>query len=140
MTSPPLTIREYAYFSVTGSGKHELVTKRLGIEPSEAWNKGDKHPQSGRVGRFMRWVRSSGIDDKAPIQQHIENLLLFLFLKEEEIRELATDYELVIHCVGYFPPSGHGTHLSRDVVRKAARLSICFDLDYYYVDDHGHDV
>ena len=54
----------------------------------------------------MRWVRSSGIDDKAPIQQHIENLLLFLFLKEEEIRELATDYELVIHCVVTFHRAG----------------------------------
>lgn len=82
----------------------------------------------------------SGLDDTAPLQQHIDHLLLILSPKGEELKELWTDYELTIQCVGYFPASGHGTHLSRGTVRTSAGLGLSFDFDYYFVDDYEHDV
>jgi len=138
MTSPPLTNREYAYFHVTGPGRHEIITEKLGISASESWAEGDPRPRGGTY-QFMRWCLSSGLDDKEPLDQHIEALLAILTTRSQVLRELSADYSLTIQCVGYYPPSGHGAHLSRDVVRTASQLCLAFDFDFYYVDDYGHD-
>jgi len=139
MTSPPLTDREYAYFSVSGPGTHESVTDIIGLQPSQAWNAGDRSEQTGRVQKAMHWRLNSGFDDTVPLERHIDSLLLFLLPREEQLRKLWLDYDLVIQCVGHYLPSGHGVHLNREVVRQAARLGLAFDLDFYYQDDHDHD-
>ena len=140
MTSPPLTCREYAYVRITGPGTHEKVTEILGLTPSEAWNAGDEDPRRGKPRKFMSWRLSSGLDDTHSLDQHIENLFLFLQMKADALRQLWVEYELTLQCVGYFPPSGHGMHFDREKIRQAAKLGLAFDLDFYYVDDHGHDV
>ena len=140
MTSPPLTDREYAYFRVTGSGQHEIITEILGIQPSNAWSEGDENVRTGKPREFMSWVMNSGLDDTEPMEKHISSLLAFLGTKKSALHKLLAEYNLVIQCVGYYTPSGHGTHLDRETVREAAQLGLCFDMDYYYVDDYGHDV
>jgi len=140
MTSPPLTTREYAYISITGPGSHEEITQILGLKPSEAWNAGDTNPRNGKPRTFMVWHRSSGLDDKQPLEAHIKNLFLCMRPKVESIRKLWVDYNLTLCCVGYFHPSGHGMHFNREQIRQAAQLGLSFDLDFYYLDDHGHEV
>lgn len=135
MSAPPLTNREYAYFSISGPGRHEDVTALVGFTPSDAWNIGDINPRDGKPRRFMCWRLNSGLDDTSPLQLHIDNLLLYLGVKSGALRELWVDYDLTIHCTGHYPPSGHGLHLNREVVRQAARLGICFDCDFYYIDE-----
>jgi hypothetical protein len=85
----------------------------------------------------MGWTINSGLDDTSPLHLHIDNLLLYLETKATALRELWVDYDLTIQCAGHYPPSGHGLHLSREVVRRAARLGIAFDLDFYYFDDQA---
>jgi hypothetical protein len=138
MTSPPLTNREYAYFHVTGPGHHEVITEKLSISPSEAWAEGDPRPRGGLY-QFMRWQLNSGHDDMEPLEKHIESLLAILSTRTQALRDLSADYDLTIQCVGYYPASGHGAHLRRDVIKAAAQLCLSFDLDFYYVDDYGHD-
>ena len=137
MTSPPLTSREYAYFSITGPGNHEFLTEKVGIAPSDAWNVGDTNPSSGKPRKFMCWKLRSGLDDTSPLDHHIDQLLLFLGTKALALRELWVEYDLTIACVGHYPPSGHGVHLNREVVRQAAQLGIAFDFDFYYFDEQG---
>ncbi len=138
MTSPPLTNREYAYFRVTGPGRHEVVSEKLSFPPSEAWSEGDARPRGGAY-QFMRWTLDSGYDDKEPLERHVESLLAILATRTQALRDLAADYDLTIQCIGYYPPSGHGAHISRDAVRTAAQLCVAFDFDFYYVDSHGLD-
>ena len=138
MSSPPLTNREYAYFKVVGLGNQEVITERLGWEPSNAWSVGDKKPRGG-VQQWMFWTLNSGHDDTKPLDTHIESLLLTLEMKAETIRQLSMDYELTIQCVGYYPASGHGANLNREVIRRAAQLGLAFDLDFYYIDNHDED-
>ena len=140
MTSPPLTNREYAYFHVTGPGTHEQITAILGLKASEAWNVGDINPRNGQPRIFMSWRLSSGLDDTKPLDQHIENIFLYLHLKADALRSLWLEYDLTLQCVGYFPPSGHGMHFTREQLRQAAKLGLALDLDFYYVDDFEHDV
>lgn len=141
MASSPLTTREYAYVRIHGPGKHETITEILGMDPSEAWNAGDANLQTGRPRKAMSWLLYSGIDDTHAIDQHIKGLLRFLLPKAEALRQLWVDYDLTLVCVGYYPPnSGHGLHVDREQIRQAAQLGLAFDLDFYYLDDYGHDV
>lgn len=139
MPTHPLTVREYAYLAITGSGTHEAVTETLGLRPSDAWNVGDTHPRNGRPRRHMRWELSSGLDDTHPLTQHIEHLLWHLKAKAEALRQLWLDYDLTLVCVGYFPQTGHGLHFDREQIRQAAMLGLAFDLDFYYVDDNANN-
>lgn len=136
MSSEPFTKREYAYFSLTGLGSHEEITEKLGFTPSKAWSVGDINPRSKKPYQFMYWQLPSGLDDTRPLESHIESLLVLLGTKQLELRELWTDYDLTIQCVGYYPPNvfpnSHGFQLKRDILHQAAQLGIAFDFDLYY--------
>ena len=140
MSSPPLTTREFAYLAVIGDGTHQEVTEILGIEPSLAWNVGEPSEHTGRIQKRMLWQKNSGLDDKEELSKHIEALFFILGQKHKEIKELFfRGYDPFIQCVGHYPESGHGTHLSRDIVRQAGQLNLAVDLDFYQVGAHGHD-
>jgi hypothetical protein len=138
MSSPPLTNREYAYFSVAGPGSHTEISRRLGMQPSEAWSEGDPRRSGGEY-PCARWRLDSGLPDTEPLSRHIDALLVRLDCIPGAVRSLAPDYTLTIQCVGYYPASGHGAHIDASSIKMAAHLGLEFDLDFYYVDDHGHD-
>ena len=140
MTSPPLTTREFAFFHVTGPGTHEEVTALLGIKPTEAWNAGDTNPRNGNPRKAMSWRMASGLDDTQPLAEHIRTLFFWLQPRSEALRQLWIEHDLTLQCIGYFPPSGHGMHFDREQVRRAAQLGLALDLDFYYMDDHGHEL
>lgn len=74
----PLTNREYAYVFISGAKSHEAISNVLTLKPSEAWNAGDLDPRNGRVRRNVGWRLDSGLDDRAPLDQHIQALLTVL--------------------------------------------------------------
>ncbi len=134
---PPLTSRELAYVIITGSGTHEAITQRLGLNPSEAWNAGDINPRTGQPRKRTCWRLESGHDDTRPLDEHIRSLLSMVGTKAAEMRHLWVDHDLYLQCVGYYPrSSGSGMHFDREVVRQAAQLGLAIDCDHYFVDDH----
>lgn len=141
MSQPPMTNREFAYLSISGNGTHQEITEILGVEPSLAWNPGERSEKTGRVQKFMRWRKDSGLEDTEPLEQHIKQILMFVVSrKHKEIQELFfKGYDVGIQCAGWYPPSGHGTHLSREIIREAGKANISIDLDFYYLDAEGHD-
>lgn len=140
MASPPLTNREYAYLRISGKGDHLFVSKRLGLEPTNCWSEGDVNPRNNIPRKLMSWKYESGLDDTYSIEEHIKELFKVLEPLEETLVALRDKYELCIQCVGYFPASGHGINLNYETISKAASLGLSFDYDFYYVDDHGHDL
>ena len=140
MASPPLTNREYAYFTVTGKGDSSLISSILKIESTKNWSEGENNPRNNTPRKFMRWNLESGLDDTQSIDLHIEKLLSVLEPLALELAELSTKYEVYIQCVGYFPPPSHGLHLDRKVIERISRLSVSLDYDFYFVSDNGHDL
>jgi len=140
MSQPQQTAREYAYISITGPGTHEVITERLGMKPTEAWNVGDIDERNGRPRKFMAWHLRNGLDDTHPLEQHIAELLLIFHATPEATRALWVEYELTLQCVGYYPYSrGPGAHFNREVIRQAAQYGFSIDCDFYFSEDHGHD-
>ncbi|MCV6637522.1 DUF4279 domain-containing protein [Candidatus Albibeggiatoa sp. nov. NOAA] len=140
MASPPLTNREYAYFRIIGQGDHSIISKKLNISSTNEWSAGDINPRTKRAYKFTSWQLESGLDDTHSIDEHFEKLFSILQPLEAELNELSASYDLYLQCVGYFPPSGHGIHLDKAIIQKAAKLGLSIDMDFYYVDDHGHDL
>jgi hypothetical protein len=131
-------IDEYAYFKVTGSGSCENVTKIIGRKPNKAWSEGDLRPRGNSVYPFMMWTLDSGLEKTVPVEQHIEELFLWLNHKALAIRNLAPDYECLIQCVGTFD-SSHGIHIRPDQVRQAAHMGIGFSMDFYVTEELEND-
>jgi hypothetical protein len=52
LTSPPLTTREYAYFSVKGEGNSQFVTSVLKIEPTNHWSQGEINPRTLEISKL----------------------------------------------------------------------------------------
>ena len=140
LTSPPLTNREYAYFKVTGQGSHEEFSNAIGLESTNQWSEGDLNPRNKLPRKFMNWNLESGLDDTHDIDEHISALILVLAPLKSILLVLGEKYDLCIQCVGYYPVSGHGIHLDKAIVKKAADLGLSFDYDFYYIDDNGHDL
>lgn len=140
MPSHPVTDREYAYFHISGPGTHEEITALLGLKPSEAWNVGDINPRNGQPRKSMSWRMSSGLDDKHPLDEHVRSLFLYLSTRANALRKLWVEHDLTLQCVGYFAPSAHGFHFTREQVRQAAQLGVALDLDFYFLNDHGHEI
>ena len=88
----------------------------------------------------MSWRLCSELDDKQPLDEHLKNLFTILGTRPNELRKLWVEHELILQCVGYFAPSGHGLHFTREQLRQAAQLGLAFDLDFYYIDDFGHEI
>ncbi len=140
MASPPLTDREYAYFKITGEGNHSIVSKKLGISPTNEWSEGDTNPRNEKPYKFMSWQLESGLNDTHPLSEHIEKLFTILQPLEIKLNELSSKYDLCIQCVGYYHPSGHGIHLDKTTIQKAAKIGVSIDMDFYYISDNGHDL
>lgn len=130
----PLTNREYAYFLILGAKNHEAISNVLALKPSDAWNPGDIDPRNGRVRKNAGWRLNSGLDDREPLEQHIQALLTILGTRREALGALSGECDLVLQCVGYYPTTGHGAHLDREAVRRCAQLGLAIDLDFYFIE------
>lgn len=141
MTRYQLTRREYAYVYISGPGTHEAISEALApLKPTEAWNIGDINPHNGKPRKDMCWQLRSYLDDTHSIDEHIQALVAYLHPKALALRALWVENEIVLQCVGHYPPSHNpGIHLNREVVRQAAQLGMAVDCDMYWIDDRGHE-
>ena len=140
MASPPLTSREYAYLKITGEGSFLVISEALGLEPTNAWNKGDINRKNGRLRNLTSWQLESGLDDRCSIDEHLNALVLLLEPVEKKLYQLSSQYDICVQCVGYFPPASHGINIDNKMVRFASRIGGSIDFDFYFVDDFGHDL
>ena len=135
MASAPLTVREYAYVSITGPGTHDAITAALGLKPTQAWNAGDTNPRSGKPLQRMQWRLESGLDDRQPLREHIDALLGILGTRAASLRSLWRDYDITLECVGYYPPMTHGAHLDSGRCANRGDLGLEINLDFYFVEE-----
>jgi hypothetical protein len=133
MNNAPHTDREYAYISISGYGDYKTVSEILNLDPSDAWNIGDKKKRSPGTYAATRWRYDSGLNDTEELEKHVEVLLMLLETKREVLLKLYPEWTVCIQCVGYYPFSGHGFHLSHENMSIASHLGISFDFDFYFV-------
>ncbi len=107
------------------------VTDMMGVEPTEAWIKGEPTPKAPR--NHSRWVLKIPLDLDRHIEDHLEALLQLLEARHEAVTSVAARYEAGIMCAIYYEDFTPGFHLSEDLVRRIANLGLCMDFDLYFL-------
>jgi hypothetical protein len=124
----------YAYFRVAAPDLPlSEITLALGIEPTEAWQRGDpgkynpSRPDSG-------WCLHSPLSrEETNLAAHIEALLPLLRQRQPAIRTLSEKFKTFLVCVGKFDgAASSGLFLSRESVALLAALGVAFDADLYF--------
>ena len=121
----------------------EYVTKMLGIEPTEAYCKGDVIPRrynpnvtytKNHYRIETSWSLSTGYQESYDVQEQMTQILEQLKSKAPIINQLKEEYNLVCVFVivikmenGYTP----GLHFDNELIEFANSIKAEFDIDLY---------
>jgi hypothetical protein len=125
-----------AYFWVRGfEPPYSRISEVIGLEPTEAWDKGDK-------GKYVLCHQESHWQFCSPLpnteiflDSHIKVLLEILEDKIDKIQKLKDKYDVGISCVGYYQSPNPGFHLSEELINKCSILGLSLDFDLYFLND-----
>lgn len=109
---------------------HEEITSEMGMEPSEAYNKGDQATYG--PSKFSFWQLLSPLPEgDLFLDEHLDALLPILETRAREIKNISDRYKVGINCVGYFRDVNPGFHLSADMIKRVSDLRLSIDFDLY---------
>mgnify|MGYP001018388942 CR=1 FL=1 len=131
--------QQYAYFTITGSFEPEEITRRVGVEPTESWRKGEVHPKNQRERKFSRWSLASRLDRSAELEAHIRDVLVQVDQKPAEFQSVSREYGGRMQLVGYWNNLYPGLYLDQSLVESLARYALSVDFDFYYLYSDGRE-
>ena len=124
---------QYAYLTVVGDFRPESVTAKLGLEPSEAWKKGDQNERTHLERKFSRWSIDSRLERSASLEDHVRDVLEQVLPNADQIRQVATECKVWVQLVGFFHNNYPGFGMDRELISGLAQLNIGVDCDFYYL-------
>lgn len=123
----------YAYFSVHGSFEPAEITRRVGVTPTNIWQKGDRNPRTDRLRNFSRWILRSRLETTAPLEAHAKDVLDQLDTNRAAFRETSVELEGTLQLVGYFFRDYPGLSFDHDFIARMAAYSLSMDFDFYFL-------
>lgn len=130
----------YAYFCIEGFPfDPEELTKRLGIQPTKIWRKGDIHPKTRYEVQLNRWMLYSRLGKEKWLEDHVSDVLLQLDACSEALTPLTLECEAKLQLVGYFHQSYPGFQLDRGTTKKIGAYNLILDCDFYYLYSHKRE-
>ena len=128
-----------ACFTITDSFDPAEITRRIGIEPTESWRKGDIHPKrrvergSSRWSLFSRLARTAGLED------HIRDILAQLEHTPEAFQSVSREFGGHIQVAGFFNTEDVRFHFDNRMVEALARYSLSVGFDFYCEPSDGRE-
>ncbi|MGU3496631.1 DUF4279 domain-containing protein [Xanthobacteraceae bacterium A53D] len=140
MTAAPPNDRAYAYFRVAGAFDPAAVTGTIGLQPSAAWAKGEAFQRNGRsfTRRADGWRLDSGLNESAPMDDHVAALLTVLAPHRHGLLALPAGLRRQIVCVGHFWQS-FSWELDLGHQRLASDLGISFWIEAYALSETAEE-
>ena len=122
----------YAYLSIDGfTCSVAELTKRIGLQPTEAWNVGDLVPPPRFPRKFSAWRIRTRLRHSEEVERHIVDVLDQIRGYETVVRDVARDYQVRMPGVGYYNEFNLGFRLNADILRRIAECGMIMDLDVY---------
>ena len=135
MENPPA---HHVYFAVFGFGDDPaVVTRAMGIEPTEAWVKGEPGGERGGVRTHSRWVLRSALRLAEPVDAHFDDLLPRLECRREAVADVRARFDARLAVAAYAHEVNPGFRLSAAVVQRVAALGLALDFDVYCLGNAG---
>jgi Domain of unknown function (DUF4279) len=129
----------YAYFWIEGFDCDiSEITRVVGLEPTEAWNRGQAVAAQGgqgakeRVWKFSSWALYSPLPREVlVIDDHITALVDIVEPRRQPLNTLRSQgIKMGINCVGRIL-GNPGFHLAAPLIARCAGLGLSLDFDLY---------
>ena len=130
---------QYAYLTITGDFDPASITARLGIDPSESWQKGTRNERTHYERKFSRWSLNSRLDKSATLEEHVRDVVDQSRAHAAAIRDIGGEFKCWIQLVGYFYNDYPGFGLDNDLIVGLASLNVGIDCDFYYLYSHERE-
>ncbi|MBC8106066.1 MAG: DUF4279 domain-containing protein [Anaerolineae bacterium] len=128
----------HVYFAVFGFGDDPaVVTQAMGIEPTEAWVKGEPTGRRRGIRTHSRWVLQSALALVEPIEDHFEDLLPQLECRRDAVADVRTRFEARLAVAAYWRELNPSFRLSAEIVRRVAALGLDVVFDLYCLGGAG---
>lgn len=131
--------QQYAYFTITGGFDPAEITRRVGVQPSESWRRGDICPHRQMELKFSRWTLKSRLGRNQKLEAHIRDVLAQLDDNQETFRELSLELDGCMQFVAHFHRDYPGLHFDRDITWGLVRYSLAVDFDFYGLYSHRRE-
>jgi hypothetical protein len=125
----------YAYFSLAEFTEDPAeITKRVGVEPTEFWKKGDVNPKTNLERRFNRWSLYSRLSRESELEDHILDVLDQLDNNKEAFKAIINEQGwAMLQLVGYFHTYYPGFSLESKIINRISEYNLAMDCDFYYL-------
>jgi hypothetical protein len=130
---------QYAYFTITDSFDPAEVTRRVGVEATDSWRRGDLNPRNRMERRFSRWSLYSRLEKTAELEDHIRDVLAQLDENTEAFQSISMERGGCMQLVGYWKVEYPGLRFDRDIVEGLAKYKLSVDFDFYYLYSDGRE-
>ena len=110
----------------------EELTRRIGLQPTEAWHAGDPSPPPRQTRKVSAWHLRSRLPPSELVEQHIIDVLDQIRGHEAAVREVARECHVFMECVGHFYDYYPGFVLDADTMRRLGECGTTLDLDFYH--------
>ena len=124
---------QYAYLTVVGDFEPATITAQVGLQPSEAWTKGERSERTHLERKFSRWSLNSRLERSSSLEDHLRDVLDQALPKAEQVRQVAGEYRVGVQLVGYFYTDYPGFGIDREIIAGLASLNASIDCDFYYL-------
>jgi hypothetical protein len=114
-----------------------IVTKRIGLEPTKSFVKGDSFPNHSKSRRqHSIWEIQSPLPLSVDVEEHIEALLSFLESNIEAVQKAKENFEVGVSCAVYYHEGcNQGFYLTESIIERLAKLNLSIDFDLYFLGD-----
>ena len=126
--------KNYAYISINGKEDVSLVSNALNLEPTNAWNVGDKR-KNGSIYNFSHWEYRIPEFEQEYMDESLKNVVEFIESKKLKFNLVLDGFEATISCAGFHEKLSPGFHLSADLIRRLGLIGIAVDFDLYCHND-----
>ena len=115
----------------------EELSTELGLQPTDSWSKGDPcRVAKKRTFTYNGWELSSGREESADLEAHVNAILHQIAPFKENFRKVAAKYPPMLTCVIYsYDGDRPAIVFERDVVKELADLNALINIDLYIFDD-----
>jgi len=122
-----------AYFTLVGEFDPADISRRLSLEPTSSWKKGDLNPQTQFERKHSRWNIASRLDQSASLEEQVADVLEQLKPRSAAIVDIRATVDGGMQLVGLFFTNYPGFALDDGVLSELAQLRLGIDCDFYYL-------
>ena len=123
----------YAYLRIDGPFDPQMITQRVGIDPTQGALEGSLIPGTKLRRKTSRWSLHSRLPRAAALENHATDVLDQLDANPEAFRSVCKEFGAFLELVGFFRDYYPGLVMESSLVERLASYHLTLDFDFYFL-------